>query len=143
MFGKGSVKEVPYDGYGYRVPADPAKENWDYGQTLSIDPLPDEIPVEETPKVVKSRIRVLLSRPLTWAEKEWLETDKLDPHSRRINGSSDTGLKLWVAPNFEHVWGEAEFGSRILFELVAEVLDTHFVNVFPKAVRTFREYNGD
>jgi hypothetical protein len=92
--------------------------------------------------VKKSRIRVQLSRSLTWAEKEWLETDKTDPHYRRIDGVA-SGVKLWVAPNFEHVWAEADFGSRILFDIVAAALESNFVNVYPKAVRTFREYNGE
>jgi hypothetical protein len=95
----------------------------------------------KTPKVVTSRIRVLLSRPLTWAEKEDLETNTLDNHLRRIDGSD--GFRFWVSPGFKHVWAEARFGSRILYEIVAAKLETSYVNVFPRAVRTFREYNGE
>lgn len=98
---------------------------------------------EETPKVVGSRIRVLLSRPLTWAEKEDFETNWEDPHMRRIDGRNDVGIKLSVADNFVHVWAEANLGSRLLYELVAEVLELEYVNVFPRTVRTFREYNGE
>jgi hypothetical protein len=97
----------------------------------------------KTPKVVNSRIRVLLSRPLTWAEKEDLETDNLDPHLRRIDGTDDDGFKVTVAPNFEHVWAEAAYGSRVLYEVIAAALEHKYVNVFPRAVRTFREYNGE
>lgn len=100
----------------------------------------ENVLAEETVK--PCRIRILLSRPLTWAEKEDLETNWDDPQFRRINGDNVDGLKLWVAPNFEHVWAEANVGSRLLFEDVANVLANDYVNVFPKAVRTFREYNG-
>lgn len=96
---------------------------------------------KEIEPVKKSRIRVELSRPLTWAEKEYLETDHLDPHARRIDGTD--GLKLTVSSDFQHVVAEAEYGSRILFELIASALEHSFVNVFPTAVRTFREYNGE
>jgi len=141
------TKTVPYDGYQF-----PRVGLEDFGIN---DPHYFDSPSEvagrmdkdlaairnQTPKVVTSRIRVLLSRPLTWAEKEYIETDHLDPHLRRINGND--GLKLWVSPNFEHVWAEADMGSRILYEIVAATLEHSFVNVFPKAVRTFREYNGE
>lgn len=102
----------------------------------------EEVNEEPAPKVTNSRIRVQLSRPLTWAEKEALETNWEDEHERRIN-ITDNPLVLTVAPNFQHVWAEAPFGSRILFDLVAAVVEQHFVNVYPKAVRTFREYNGE
>lgn len=95
------------------------------------------------PKTVKSRIRVQLSRPLTWAEKESLETDNVDPHLRKIDGKRNGAFKIWVSPNFEHVWAEADFGSRLLFEVVAAALEHNYVNVFPRAVRTFHEYNGE
>jgi hypothetical protein len=93
-------------------------------------------------QLLTSRIRVQLSRPLTWAEKEHLETNWTDPNLRRISDVSPV-LKLRVAENKEHVWLEAPFGSRIAFELLAAAVEQHFVNVFPKAVRTFREYNGE
>jgi hypothetical protein len=91
----------------------------------------------------QARIRVWLSRPLTWAEKEWIETNHDDPHSRRINQTDTGGLKLRVSTDMQHVWVDGYFGSRVLFDLVAAVLEQHFVNVFPKAVRTFTEYNGE
>lgn len=95
-------------------------------------------------KVKNSRIRIELSRPLTWAEKEALETNWDDPHERRIKDTNDgLLLVLNLAPDFQHVWAEAPFGSRILFDLVAAMLEQHFVNVYPTAVRTFREYNGE
>lgn len=122
---------VADSGYGYRVPADVMKENWVATETPT---------KEKSSKVVTSRIRVYLSRPLTWAEKEDLETDYTDPDLRRIDGKG--GFKVWVSENHEHVWAEAEFGSRLLFELIAVALEDSFVNVYPKAVRTFREYNG-
>jgi len=94
------------------------------------------------PKLVQSRIRVWLSRPLTWAEKEAIETNHDDIHSRRIN---DTNLdyKFRVSDDKEYIWVDASFGSRLSFDLVAAVLEQHLVNVYPKAVRTFREYNGE
>lgn len=93
---------------------------------------------------VKSRIRIQLSRPLTWAEKESLEKDGTDPHNRKLDGKHTfDGLKLWTSPERTHVWAEAPYGSRPLYDLVADVLAHDFVNVYPTAVRTFREYNGD
>lgn len=98
----------------------------------------------EAPKVVKSRIRVQLSRTLTWAEKEDLEKDELDSHERKLDGkSSIDGLKLSVSPERTHVWAEATYGSRHVFDLVSHLLADTFVNVYPTAVRTFREYNGE
>lgn len=95
------------------------------------------------PKTVNSRIRVQLSRPLTWSEKEALETDSLDPHLRKIDGKRNGNLKVWVSPGFEHVWAEADLGSRLVFEMIAAALAHNYVNVHPVAVRTFREYNGN
>lgn len=95
------------------------------------------------PKVTTSRIRVLLSRPLSWAEVEDLTTDNTDYHLRRTNAIKDIPFKLWVAPNRQHVWVEGDLGSRWLFALVAAALEEHYVNVFPRAVRTFTEYNGE
>lgn len=143
------VREVPYDGrtepsydprgWGYRGPADPYRENWDFSNEVAAN-APTEV---NTPQVVTSRIRVLLSRPLTWAEKEDLETDWVDPHLRRAGKSSNSAVKMWVDADFNHVWAEANLGSRILFEIVALRLELDYVNVFPRAVLTKREYNGD
>lgn len=150
------TKTVPYDGTkdaASRIGLMPALHELDpFGETYLSGNSPSEVAGRmdadlaairnETPKVVTSRIRVLLSRPLTWAEKEDLETDYQDMDLRRIRESEDNSLKLWVAPNHEHVWVEAEMGSRLAFEVVAASLAGLFVNVYPKAVRTFREYNG-
>lgn len=96
------------------------------------------------PKVVNSRIRVQLSRKFTWAEKEDIERDTFDPHLRKLDGKSSVdGLKLTVSPERNHVWAEAPYGARPLYALVADLLATYYVNVFPTAVRTFREYNGE
>lgn len=129
---------------GFRPKADVRNENWDYTVVAS-NPV-TETPVSESSdsKIVTSRIRVLLSRPLTWAEKEDLETDWNDPHQRRVNGvNNDLGVKIHVANNFEHVWAEGLAGSRVVFDLIAAILESEYVNVFPRAVRTFREYNGE
>jgi len=137
---KSAVKEVPYDGHeyltGHREPAVRANE------------VATETPSEENkiPQTVTSRIRVLLSRRLTWAEKEDLETDQTDWHMRRTNQVSKlTGdsFRVWVDNDFEHVWLEGEMGSRLLFDLIVDRLANGYVNVFPKAVRTYREYNGN
>lgn len=91
--------------------------------------------------VKQSRIRVWLSRPLSYAEVEHLTTDHSDPNLGRINDNGRP-LSLRVASNREHVWVDGALSSRVLYELVAAALETHFVNVYPKAVRTFTEYNG-
>lgn len=90
-----------------------------------------------------SRIRIQLSRPLTYAEREKLTTDhhtvgaRLNV-ARNINGFL---FKLRVSPNGTHVWVDADTPSRLLYEVVAAALDAHFVNVYPTAVRTFTEYH--
>jgi len=146
-----TVREVPYDGFSAyeftrgerpRSLRELAAENWGFADSSDVLKKVAETPVSEpNSKTVTSRIRVYLSRPLTWAEKEELETDYEDLHLRRVNGQD--GFKVWVSPNLEHVWAEAEFGSRLLYEIVASELANEFVNVYPKAVRTFREYNGE
>jgi hypothetical protein len=137
------LEDYDYDHYSRPVSLhDVVAENW----SVSND-APEKVAnkVQQTPKsnstLVTSRIRVALSRPLTWAEKEELETDYSDPDLRRINGRTDK-FKVSVSKERTHVWAEAAYGSRILFELVAASLENNFVNVFPIAVRTFREYNG-
>lgn len=94
------------------------------------------------PAVKLSRIRVWISRPLTYAEIEQLTTDHTTDDLSRINDSG-LPLKLRVAKNREHVWVDGALSSRVLYELIAATLETHFVNVYPKAVRTFHEYNGE
>lgn len=93
-------------------------------------------------KVKNSRIRVWLSRPLSYAEKEAFETNWEDEDLRRFNDTPGFPLKWNLAPNRQHAWVEGAIGSRVLYDLVATVLETHFVNAYPKAVRTFSEYNG-
>jgi hypothetical protein len=141
------VATVPYDGYANHRPlADVHRENWDsYWDKPGTETLSTETPTKEpVSKVVKSRIRVLLSRTLTWAEREDITTDYADVHFRRLDGENTfDGLKLWMSPNGKHVWAEAPYGSRPLYELVAKTLENNYVNVFPRAVRTFREYNGE
>jgi hypothetical protein len=92
-----------------------------------------------------SRIRVQLSRPLTVAEAEKLTSDH-HTISGRLNVSrrEDDGFlfKLRVSPNRTHVWVDADLPSRDLYEVVASALDSHFVNVYPTAVRTFTEYHA-
>ena len=148
------VREVPYDGYDFheydRVSRpislmDVVAENWKVQNDApeKVAKVQKDANSGDSPKVVKSRIRVQLSRALTWAEVEDLTTDGADPHLRRLDGNGFDGLKLWVAPNHVHVWAEAPYGSRDLYELIAEIMANQYVNVFPKAVRTYREYNGD
>jgi hypothetical protein len=147
--------KVPYDGFLQyeldrvhrpRSLKELSAELWDSDSIPEpVDQVATKTPAKESvSKVVKSRIRVLLSRPLTWAEREDITTDFADPHYRRLDGQSELdGLKLWVSPNGEHVWAEAPYGSRPLYDLVAITLENSYVNVFPRAVRTFREYNGE
>jgi DNA-binding beta-propeller fold protein YncE len=91
------------------------------------------------PKTKLSRIRVELSRPLTIAESEHLTRNHHTLRARVLNAGD---LKLRVNPNGTHVWVDAAMSSRALFDIVRAALDSHFVNVFPRAVRTFTEYNG-
>lgn len=165
------VKEVPYDGRGlppfesldpfgdksvpdwdrqsWKEPvkaADFGTENWGSHWNDSTDDLKvaTNTPTEEKiPTVVTSRIRVLLSRPLTWAEKEDLETDWADVHLRRNGKHSGNDVRIWLDNDFEHVWAEGLIGSRLLYEVVALRLEFDYVNVFPRAVFTKREYNGE
>lgn len=101
--------------------------------------------VEKTPNYKHSRIRVQLSRPLTVAEREKLNTDhhivggRLNVSRRRDDGFL---FKLRVSPNGTHVWVDADLPSRLLFDVLAAALDQHFVNVYPTAVRTFTEYHA-
>lgn len=132
-----------YDQFQDRFRQSPSEVAGRMDSELAIQKVATVTKEEASPtKVTTSRIRVQLSRPLTWAEKEALETNNLDVHSRRINQSA-AGFKFHVSDNKEHVWAEAGFGSRILYDLVAAAIEQHFVNVYPIAVRTFREYNGE
>lgn len=101
--------------------------------------------VEKSKLYKHSRIRVQLSRPLTVAEVEKLTTDH-NVIGGRLNVSKreDDGflVKLRVSPNRTHVWVDADLPSRLLYNVVAAALDSHFVNVYPTAVRTFTEYHA-
>lgn len=87
------------------------------------------VPQPKRRKVRLSRIRVLLSQPLTWAEAE-------DIKHRGVN------FRLSVSPNRQHLWAEGAMDSRQMFRIVAKVLAERYVNYFPRAVRTFSEYSG-
>ena len=112
----------------------------DYADSLKSKSL-----VEKSLYYKHSRIRVQLSRPLTVAEREKLNTDhhivdgRLNVSRRRDDGFL---FKLRVSPNGTHVWVDADLPSRLLFDVLAAALDQHFVNVYPTAVRTFTEYHA-
>lgn len=79
-----------------------------------------------------ARIRVTLNRSLTPAEHEHLVQvyDLI-----RLN----VGDKVRVAPD-DRIYAESTaVSSRSLYAAVAAVVERSFVNVFPVAVRTFRE----
>lgn len=73
-----------------------------------------------------ARIRVSLSRELSHAEKEFIRSLGKDYYIR-LSGSGKLYIDSWVAD------------SRELFDGAREWLEDNFVNVFPTAVRTFRE----
>jgi hypothetical protein len=103
------------------------------------------VEVEKSKLYKHSRIRVQLSRPLTVAEVEKLTTDHNVIGGRlNVTRREDDGflVKLRVNPNRTHVWVDADLPSRLLYEVVAAALDSHFVNVYPTAVRTFTEYHA-
>ncbi len=79
-----------------------------------------------------ARIRVSFSRPFTEAEKEHLRS--VGVLVRRYIGD-----KIRVAAD-DRVYIESQDSeSRNLFEAISAVVASSFVNVFPIAVRTFRE----
>jgi len=76
-----------------------------------------------------SRIRVSLSRALTPAEIEFF---------KGINAHSDGSFRTRATAN--RIWHESYVqDSREAYEVLAWLLGENFVNVFPIAVRTFRE----
>jgi len=79
-----------------------------------------------------ARIRVTFNRDLTEAEKE---------HLRQVGELVRTyvGDKLRISPDQRVYIESQENNSRDLFEALSSVVATSFVNVFPTAVRTFRE----
>jgi hypothetical protein len=92
-------------------------------EIFGIMPIPRKMPVK------LSRIRVQLNRPLTEAEVE-------DITHRGIQ------FRLRVSPNRLHVWADGAMNSRHMFPIVAKVLAENYVNLFPRAVRTFSEYRS-
>lgn len=77
--------------------------------------------------VNQSKIRVKLSRPLTWAEYEHLRIEYL----WRVEATD----KL----RWEFVFTDPDLDSRGLFGDVAYTFGNDFVNVFPTSVRTLQE----
>jgi len=76
-----------------------------------------------------SRIRISLSRSLTPAEIEFF---------KGLNAYSDGSFRIHATAN--RVWHESYVqDSRETYSVLAWVLGENFVNVFPIAVRTFRE----
>lgn len=80
-------------------------------------------------KVKHSRIRVQLNRPMVWGEVEDITHKGLQ-------------FKLSVSADKQHLWVEGPMDSRQMNRIVAKVLAENYVNLFPRAVRTFSEYSG-
>lgn len=84
-----------------------------------------------------SRIRVMLNRELTPAELEGLreiawQVNMLSPHDKfRVTQTPEKVVYIYAQS------GDAD--SRTLYGSVASVVAEGFVNVYPVAVRTFRE----
>lgn len=79
-----------------------------------------------------ARIRVTFNRDLTPAEQEHLR-------SVGVLVREYTGDKVRLSPD-ERLFVESnDSDSRDLYEAVASIVSASFVNVFPVAVRTFRE----
>lgn len=76
-----------------------------------------------------SRIRVQLNRRLTEAEVE-------DITHRGVQ------FRLSVSSDRQHVEAHGPMNSRQMFPIVAKVLAENYVNLLPRAVRTFSEYSG-
>lgn len=79
-----------------------------------------------------SRIRISFSRPFTASEQEAFHgtVDYIGPDytvTARLNGNQ----KLWLE--------SAGLDSRTLFDFGRELVESQLVNVYPTAVRTFRE----
>ncbi len=81
-----------------------------------------------------SKIRVTLSRPLTWAEWE---------HLVNVVAAIETdGSKhpvKFTREAFDVIHIESSAKSRSIFKALADFLGSEFVNVFPKAVLTKQE----
>lgn len=84
-----------------------------------------------------ARIRVYLSRQLTWSEAETLSSDH-----HVLKGRGVDLVSVRVGKSRRTVYVDAYMPSRELFTVLASALDAHFVNVHPSAVKTFNEFNG-
>jgi len=82
-----------------------------------------------------ARIRVTFNRSLTEAEKE---------HLREVGSrvAASVGDKIRVAGDSRIYLESYSVDSRALFRAASSLAATSFVNVFPIAVRTFRELRG-
>lgn len=91
---------------------------------------------EGSKKPGPARIRVTLNRDLTAAEHE---------HLSRVGQfiSESVPDKFRVAPDGRIYVESTDADSRSLYDGVAAVVERTFVNVFPIAVRTFRELRKD
>lgn len=88
-----------------------------------------ERPLRET-----SKIRVRLSRPLYWAERE-----ALDDSLANNFGPALVRQSYHEQDRDAHLILEAQLHSRSLFYVVEDILGEEFVNVYPTAVKTFWE----
>lgn len=93
-------------------------------------------------QVAPSRIRVYLSRQLTWSEAETFRNDHHVVSGRLPVPSLVSNLRVRVNRDRRAIYVDANLPSRDLYAVVASALEAHFVNVHPVAVRTFAEYNG-
>lgn len=98
-------------------------------QTFDLAEVFGIVPQAKRRPVKLSRIRVQLNRPLTEAEVE-------DITHRGIQ------FRLSVSVNRLHVFAEGAMDSRRMYPIVAKVLAENYVNLIPRAVRTFTEYRS-
>lgn len=84
---------------------------------------------QRMPKPHPSRIRVQLNRPLSWAEAEDVTHQGVE-------------FKLTVNADRTHVRADGAMNSRQMYRILAKVLADNYVNVFPRAVRTWSEYRA-
>lgn len=100
-------------------------------------PAPQPAKKVRKPRKGPARIRVTFSRHFRVAEVEHLRrASNIAPFLDEL-----IGLKLRLDPS-GRLWAEADMDSRDLYSLVTQLIESTFVNVFPTAVRTFREYKS-
>lgn len=102
-----------------------------------------------------ARIKLSLSRPLSHSEQEYfrehLDGDFLtkegarktmvlvwEPH-RKVYRGDFLDFKVRLSDNQQIYAETTSYGSRHLFRQVTKLLDDHFVNLHPTAVKTLRE----